>query len=597
MASIHHKSSSRNKLLQNDNNNFASFVKSASSNLFALFPFNNNNSRTYNAKTMTSKASSPLCTSSCPSSFSSSTSPFVCLPFLFAEALPSPILSLSTTTFSSSSSPSHPNESNSLSSASAIKGMTSGGSSFPSTVRIAGLNSSAKGGGPAFVGQVFSMCDLSGTGLMAVSTHIEIPFLSKRTPQWMKKIFSMVTKSGKNGPVFRFFMDLGDAVSYVKRLNIPTGVVGACRLDLAYEHFKEKPHMFQFVPNEKQVKAAKKLLKKIPQRNGRRKVEGVPVFTAQNLDIAIATNDGIKWYTPYFFDKSVLDNILEESVDQHFHTLIQNRHMQRRRDVIDDNLAEVVEESGESLWEPPEVQEVLDEMGHPGIPLSVISKAAEMQLLHTVDKVLLGNRWLRKATGIQPKFPYMVDSFEERSAASFLKAAESANSVSDAKGGCENDGLEWQPGSSLKLERNQAVQGQRTTDHTDFRFPFADWFQNPWSRKQQKPKSQKESDTRREGLSQECIKQEPPPLSPLLPKITMVGISTGEGGQMSRASLKKTMEDLTRELEQTNQRSNSTSSTEHCNEDRDPLFVANVGDYYSSMAKTGSARWVRAGNS
>ncbi|XP_010261383.1 PREDICTED: uncharacterized protein LOC104600228 isoform X2 [Nelumbo nucifera] len=478
MASIHHKSSSRNKLLQNDNNNFASFVKSASSNLFALFPFNNNNSRTYNAKTMTSKASSPLCTSSCPSSFSSSTSPFVCLPFLFAEALPSPILSLSTTTFSSSSSPSHPNESNSLSSASAIKGMTSGGSSFPSTVRIAGLNSSAKGGGPAFVGQVFSMCDLSGTGLMAVSTHIEIPFLSKRTPQWMKKIFSMVTKSGKNGPVFRFFMDLGDAVSYVKRLNIPTGVVGACRLDLAYEHFKEKPHMFQFVPNEKQVKAAKKLLKKIPQRNGRRKVEGVPVFTAQNLDIAIATNDGIKW-----------------------------------------------------------------------------------------------------------------------SAASFLKAAESANSVSDAKGGCENDGLEWQPGSSLKLERNQAVQGQRTTDHTDFRFPFADWFQNPWSRKQQKPKSQKESDTRREGLSQECIKQEPPPLSPLLPKITMVGISTGEGGQMSRASLKKTMEDLTRELEQTNQRSNSTSSTEHCNEDRDPLFVANVGDYYSSMAKTGSARWVRAGNS
>lgn len=63
------------------------------------------------------------------------------------------------------------------------------------------------------------------------------------------------------------------------------------------------------------------------------------------------------------------------------------------------------------LWQ---VQEMLDEMGHPGIPLSVISKAAEMQLFYTVDKVLLGNRWLRKATGIQPKFPYMVDSFEER---------------------------------------------------------------------------------------------------------------------------------------------------------------------------------------
>lgn len=53
-------------------------------------------------------------------------------------------------------------------------------------------------------------------------------------------------------------------------------------------------------------------------------------------------------------------------------------------------------------------------MGNPGIPLSVISKAAEMQLLYAVDKVILGNRWLRKATGIQPKFPYMVDSFEKR---------------------------------------------------------------------------------------------------------------------------------------------------------------------------------------
>lgn len=61
-----------------------------------------------------------------------------------------------------------------------------------------------------------------------------------------------------------------------------------------------------------------------------------------------------------------------------------------------------------------QVQEVLDEVGHPGIPLSVLSKAAEIQLLYAVDKVLLGNRWLRKVTGIQPKFPYMVDSFEKR---------------------------------------------------------------------------------------------------------------------------------------------------------------------------------------
>lgn len=57
---------------------------------------------------------------------------------------------------------------------------------------------------------------------------------------------------------------------------------------------------------------------------------------------------------------------------------------------------------------------MMDEIGHPAVPLSVISKAAEIQLLYAVDRVLLGNRWLRKATGIQPKFPYMVDSFENR---------------------------------------------------------------------------------------------------------------------------------------------------------------------------------------
>lgn len=61
-------------------------------------------------------------------------------------------------------------------------------------------------------------------------------------------------------------------------------------------------------------------------------------------------------YTPYFFDKKVLDNILEESIDQHFQSLIQSRRVQRRRDVIDDNFAaDITEESAESIWEPAEV--------------------------------------------------------------------------------------------------------------------------------------------------------------------------------------------------------------------------------------------------
>lgn len=52
----------------------------------------------------------------------------------------------------------------------------------------------------------------------------------------------------------------------------------------------------------------------------------------------------------------MLDNILEESVDQHFNSMIETRHMQRRKDVVDDNLpAEVVDDTADSLWDPPEV--------------------------------------------------------------------------------------------------------------------------------------------------------------------------------------------------------------------------------------------------
>ncbi|KAM7499715.1 hypothetical protein LguiA_024129 [Lonicera macranthoides] len=513
-------------------------------------------------------------------------------PILFTESTSSTLFESTTQRDSASSS----SKLSSPSPVAAKKSMSSSsssesGSRFPSTVRISGLKSAGKGGGgPAFVGQVFSMCDLSGTGLMAVTTHFDIPFLSKRTPQWLKKTFAAVTKSERNGPVFRFFMDLGDAVSYVKRLNIPSGVVGACRLDLAYEHFKEKPDLFQFVPNEKQVKEANKLLKLMPRSGQRKRVDGVPVFSAENLDIAIATMDGIKWYTPYFFDKNMLDNILEESVDQHFNTIIQSRHLQRRRDIVDDNIegAEAFEEITESVWEPPEVQEVMDEMDLPGIPLSVLSKAAEVELLYAVDKVLLGNRWFRKATGIQPKFPYTVDSFEKRSAASFLRASEPSN--------CKQ--IEEHLNNTSEVEMKKNVPVEQGGYQPDFRFPFGDWLTHPRLEAPPKKNHNESTDERRENTSRECMKQELNSTSRFLPKITMVGISTGDGGQVSKTALKKSMEDLTRELERTeqgNMADNNINNKEFKCQDRDPLFVANVGDSYSVMSKSGSARWVRGG--
>ncbi|PKA64728.1 hypothetical protein AXF42_Ash020352 [Apostasia shenzhenica] len=463
--------------------------------------------------------------------------------------------------------------------------------SFSSSVRVDGHGSSGKErgdrGGPAFVGQVFSMLDPSGIGLMAVTTHFNIPFIRKmygafpaETPLWLKRIFSRLTEEDQNGPVFRFFMDLSDAVTYVRRLNVPNGKVGACRLDIAYEHFKEKPHMFRFVPNKKQVKAANKLLRTTAMKGGRTKVHGVPVFTAENLNIAIASTDGIKWYTPYFFDKNLLDNILEASVDQHFHALIQNRRMQRRHDVVDGGLtSEMIEENIDNLFEPPEVQELMDEMGHQGIPLSVISKAAEIQVLDVVDRALLGNKWLRKATGIQPKLPYLVDSFEERTAACFQPAPALSSSAANPK---EHEKLHsyTSNGDSDNSSLRDHVQ---SVNQRNCQFPFGNWFSNRWSNflgTHHRSETHIKSNSRIMEPDENGINGAQS--NPLLPKITMVGISMGEGGHSNRASVKKTMEDLTKELEQANQTSGGPSK------DKDPLFVANVGGY-SSITRISSA--------
>lgn len=44
-----------------------------------------------------------------------------------------------------------------------------------------------------------------------------------------------------------------------------------------------------------QVKAANKIIKTSAQNGKCKRVDGVPVFSAQNLDIAIASPDGVKW--------------------------------------------------------------------------------------------------------------------------------------------------------------------------------------------------------------------------------------------------------------------------------------------------------------
>jgi len=124
-------------------------------------------------------------------------------------------------------------------------------------------------------------------------------------------------------------------------------------------------------------------------------------------------------------------------------------------------------------------------------------------------------------------------------------------------------------------------------DHSKLRLPFGDWFHDPSTKH-----SHEKAGLSRKGVNKEDLKQ-----NTRLPKITMVGLSTEEAGQMSKASLKKTMDDLTKELEKTEVDSVTVGgSNEYKLEDRDPLFVANVGDYYSSVGRTGNPRWIRGGS-
>lgn len=422
--------------------------------------------------------------------------------------------------------------------------------------------------GPAFLGQVFSVVNPSGTGLLPVNRGVDPPFL-RRAPKWIKKIFALVTKNDLKGPVFPFFLDIGDAVKYMKRLNIQSGMVGACRLDLAYDYFKEKPQLFQFVPNEKQVKEANKLLQ--GNSKGRaNQLKGVPVFTAQNLSIVIATINGVRWYTPYFFDKKLLDNMLEVSIDQHFQWLIHNRYIRRRKEMVDDDFpAEMIEEHFESLLDPPEVQELMEEIGQAGVPLnSVISKAAEIYLYDAVDRVLLGNRWIRKATGIQPKIPFKVDSFEERTAASVSRAREQSIGIKpDLK-------EELETGTSEKSGANttSVVPGfnleERDKTNKSIVHESSQQSQNSGAlHEERSSKLHPREPALDGGPSEQDLSDR------ILPKITIVSIFMSEPSQMNNASMKKTMEDLSREIDERNQRKYEFD------EDKDPLFVANVGEF------------------
>ncbi|KAL5984776.1 hypothetical protein ACLOJK_041398 [Asimina triloba] len=158
------------------------FLLHSVTSFFGLTSGSSNSNSHSNITINTGKRSS---SSTAPPSSPSPSGIICAAPLLSADA---PLLSLSTPPLlfsqqmSKISSASNHSSSDSPSSPSRLpqmKGVSSPG--FPSNVRIDGLNPDSKGAGPAFVGQVFSMCDPSGTGLMAVTTRLDVPFISRRS--------------------------------------------------------------------------------------------------------------------------------------------------------------------------------------------------------------------------------------------------------------------------------------------------------------------------------------------------------------------------------------------------------------------------------
>lgn len=129
------------------------------------------------------------------------------------------------------------------------------------------------------------------------------------------------------------------------------------------------------------------------------------------------------------------------------------------------------------------------------------------------------------------------------------------------------------------MDRIYAAQGR----NLDLRLAFRDWLGLPWLKHREKLPSL--ADKREEKVTVEPGRPAPHP-SPFLPKITMVGISTAEAGRMNKANLKKTMEDLTKGLEGMDQPNHPGAvGYEGKCEERDPIFVADVG-YYRNRFKS-----------
>lgn len=459
--------------------------------------------------------------------------------------------------------------------------------------------------GPAFIGQVYTMCDASRRGLIAVRPadvlkKIKVPPYMKFMEQAYERAMNMLFSDDMKGPVFRFYFNRDDATEYVRRLNISGSTVGPCSLDAAYKYYKSKQDMFKFMSDHRQVKIAKELIRRERGDKAAKRLKGVPVFTARNLTIAMSTPQGVRWFRPYFFNKKQLDNLIGHSVDHYYEMLISARRAQRHSQISEnsgaDSLAggEPMEDELDGLVDPPEVQELMEELGQGGGGMEFVGlKVLEAQVMDLADRVLLGHQWSRRIIHLQPRFPVIVDSFERLVSTSELDPSVSkgrtpnpkdplkTEGVEEKSSGSQGDGSDEGTSTSGKDEGRTSSNNSKSVSK-DYKegesssMSLLNLFGKKWGinanplfkRKDSGNAGILEEDSDPEYL-EETTQKDPPGKGTFQPKLTMMGIAMNvtkvEGGlQQAMAAAAKDVEDRVRKGE--------GAGPEH-----GPLFIANLG--------------------
>eukprot|EP00850_Spirogloea_muscicola_P005240 SM000023S07696 [mRNA] locus=s23:1003838:1017893:+ [translate_table: standard] len=496
-------------------------------------------------------------------------------------------------------------------------------------------------GGPAFLGQVFTLCDSSRSGLVGVRGVVgpvpPLPFLPKAVNKHIAAWFEqMLRRVVEEGPTFCFFVNKADGVRYLRKVQalhapapeLASSSVRGCPLEAAYQSFKRNPRIFKFVANDSQVKVARGLLHKEGGRAAARAFMGVPVFTAQDLTIAVHTSAGIKWsasqgplccfscradsaarFRPYFFDARQLNSLVGDSVDHYYEAVRQARAVQRRRQLADADATSSAEadDDADGLVDPPELHDLMEEMGqHSGGVLppveSVLAKAAECRLADCVDNVLLGRRWARRLTGLQPSFSVLVDSFERRAQAAeagslsldedLKKLGEGGTGAAAALPGEHSVEQRQREGHSMPAEARAPAVSSSNGSGSSSSSPAAPrgWLPSLWAR----ARAMREVAAERGAASKSRESAESSGRGPssgggapgpktshqgpsLLPRLTMLGIVVkGSSDGLSDTSLQQAMAAAARDFEEKARGGAGTGDggdREHV-----PLFIADLAE-------------------